>query len=69
MFLGLRKNEGVLFEEFEKKLGLSMKAIYEKEIAGLVKEGLLIEDEKGVRLSRKGRFVGNEIFQQFLLGE
>ncbi|HWK24396.1 MAG TPA: radical SAM family heme chaperone HemW [Ureibacillus sp.] len=69
MFLGLRKNEGVYFKEFESKLGISMKDIYGKEIDQLVQEGLLIEDDKGVRLSRKGRFVGNEIFQQFLLGE
>ena len=69
MFLGLRKNEGVLFEEFERKMGLPMKELYENKITKLVNEGLLFEDEKGVRLSRKGRFVGNEIFQQFLLGE
>ncbi|MCM3387988.1 radical SAM family heme chaperone HemW [Ureibacillus chungkukjangi] len=68
MFLGLRKNEGVSFETFETKFGVSMKELYGKEIAKLVLEGLIIEDEKGVRLSRKGRFVGNEIFQQFLLG-
>ncbi|RHW38589.1 oxygen-independent coproporphyrinogen III oxidase [Lysinibacillus yapensis] len=69
MFLGLRKNDGVSFEEFETKLGVSMKETFGNEIAKLVREGLLIEDEKGVKLSRKGRFVGNEVFQQFLLGE
>jgi len=69
MFLGLRKSEGVSFESFETKLGSPMKEIFGKEIARLVHDELLIEDEHGVRLSRKGRFVGNEIFQQFLLGE
>jgi len=32
-----------------------------------VSKGLLEQDELGVRLTRKGRFVGNEVFQQFLL--
>ena len=67
MFLGLRKNEGVAFDQFEEKLGCSMKDLFGKTIQKLVDEGLLVEDEKGVRLSKKGRFVGNTVFQQFLL--
>ncbi|KGR74518.1 radical SAM family heme chaperone HemW [Ureibacillus sinduriensis] len=69
MFLGLRKTQGVLFSEFKTKFGVSMDELYGKEITKLVSDNLLIRDEKGVRLSRQGRFVGNEIFQQFLLGE
>lgn len=69
MFLGLRKTEGVSFLDFENKLGISMKKRYGNKIKQLVNDGLLIETEKGVNLSRKGRFVGNEVFQQFLLEE
>lgn len=69
MFLGLRKNEGVSFQEFETKLGLPMQKIYGDIIRQLVNDGLLLRDEIGVRLSKKGRFVGNEVFQQFLLRE
>lgn len=69
MFLGLRKNEGVSFEAFEKKFGISMLDKYKGIIDQLVAEELLIADKWGIRLSRKGRFVGNEIFQQFLLGD
>jgi putative oxygen-independent coproporphyrinogen III oxidase len=69
MFLGLRKNEGVSFEEFETKLGVSMKSQFGSVIDHLLQQGLLIEDGKGVKLSQKGRFIGNEVFQQFLLGE
>lgn len=69
MFLGLRKNEGVSFEEFETKLGVSMKSQFGSVINHLLQQGLLIEDGKGVKLSQKGRFIGNEVFQQFLLGE
>ncbi len=69
MFLGLRKNEGVAFETFKSKLGVSMLEKYEPIIKKLVGDGLLQADNTGVRLTKKGRFVGNEVFQQFLLGE
>ncbi|TSI03306.1 radical SAM family heme chaperone HemW [Lysinibacillus sp. BW-2-10] len=69
MFLGLRKNEGVSFEEFNKKFGISMLDLYSDTIEQLVNNGLLSKDEHGIRLSRKGRFVGNDVFQQFLMGD
>lgn len=67
MFLGLRKTEGVSFKEFQSKFSMPMKNIYGDIIQQLVNEGLIIEDEVGVRLTRKGRFVGNEVFRHFLL--
>ncbi|WP_342472693.1 radical SAM family heme chaperone HemW [Metasolibacillus sp. FSL H7-0170] len=67
MFLGLRKVEGVTFESYERKMHESMQKRYGDVIEQLVKEGLLQQDEHGIRLTRKGRFVGNEVFQQFLV--
>ncbi|WP_431029736.1 radical SAM family heme chaperone HemW [Lysinibacillus sp. LZ02] len=67
MFLGLRKTEGVVAEVFEKKFNETIAATYRKVMEKLVDEGLLESDELGIRLTRKGRFVGNEVFQQFLL--
>lgn len=67
MFLGLRKNEGVSFDEFERKFGTPLKSLFVDTIQQLVNNGLLIDDGRFVRLSRKGRFIGNEVFQQFLL--
>lgn len=69
MFLGLRKTEGVTFENFKRKLGISMMEKYETILTKLASNELIIVDHAGVRLTRKGRFIGNEIFQQFLLGE
>lgn len=66
MFLGLRKNEGVSFKDFNKKIGKPMQSIYGEVIDPLVEQQLLARDHKGIRLTRKGRFVGNEVFQQFL---
>ncbi|MBM7607027.1 oxygen-independent coproporphyrinogen-3 oxidase [Lysinibacillus composti] len=67
MFLGLRKNEGVTFKEFEMRFQVSMHEKYGDIIRQLTQQGLLIEDEIGIRLSEKGRYLGNDVFQQFLL--
>ena len=66
MFLGLRKVEGVPHHIFEYKFNHSIQEIFAKQLEQLKKEGLLEVDNNGVRLTRKGRFVGNEVFQQFL---
>lgn len=69
MFLGLRKNEGVSYHQFEKKIGFSLNEKYGEIISKLMDEGLVMEEEGRVKLTRKGRFLGNEVFQQFLLYE
>ncbi|RAZ76627.1 radical SAM family heme chaperone HemW [Planococcus halotolerans] len=67
MFLGLRKTAGVSLEHFETKFGIGMEAIYgdilKKEIDS---ENLAIENGR-VKLTHKGRFIGNNVFEQFLL--
>ncbi|MFJ7920297.1 radical SAM family heme chaperone HemW [Lysinibacillus fusiformis] len=69
MFLGLRKTEGVQHKIYEEKLKVPIVAHYDSVLKELVSKGLLEHDDVGVRLTRKGRFVGNEVFQQFLLEE
>ena len=69
MFLGLRKTAGVTHEEFEMKFNQSMEDLYKETISRLLEEQLIEFDTKGIRLTRKGRFIGNEVFQRFLVGE
>ena len=69
MFLGLRKVEGVPHSVYERKFNETILARYRTIIEQLIKDELLEVDKIGVRLTRKGRFVGNEVFQQFLLEE
>lgn len=69
MFLGLRKVEGVSHHQFKLKFNETITDRFRTIIEGLVKQGLLEHDETGVRLTRKGRFIGNEVFQQFLIEE
>ena len=66
MFLGLRKVEGVTHEEFQRKFKQTMQSTYGATLKELSEGNLLEVDDKGVRLTKKGRFVGNEVFQRFL---
>lgn len=67
MFLGLREIAGINKQHFLEKYGKTVHEIFGKQLNKLVEQELLIEDEVGIRLSRQGRFVGNEVFQEFLI--
>jgi len=67
MFLGLRKMKGVSKAEFTERFGKSYEEVYGNISQKLVKNGL-IKDENGfITLSEKGLFVGNKVFEEFLL--
>ena len=66
MFLGLRLCEGVRWASFKRRFECSMEEVYGGEIQGLGEIGLLEVDDVGVRLTPRGRLLGNEVFQRFL---
>ncbi|WP_026692841.1 radical SAM family heme chaperone HemW [Peribacillus kribbensis] len=66
MFLGLRKTRGVSAEGFEKKFGRGLMEVFGGEIAREIEFGRLQLDGGFLRLTRKGKFLGNEVFQSFL---
>lgn len=66
MFLGLRKNKGVSLERFEQRYGQSLQKVYGKEIEELLQKELLTVEHNFIKLTHRGRFVGNEVFQYFL---
>jgi len=70
--LGLRLvQEGLRDDLFIERFGSSLFTIYEKPIKELTKLGLLEECEEegshGIRLTKHGRFLGNQVFMRFLL--
>lgn len=67
MFLGLRKREGVSKSLFEKKYQQSLHAVYGEALAELQQRGWLVEEADFVKLTKKGLFVGNDVFEKFLL--
>ena len=67
LFLGLRKKEGVSKTTFKEKFGIDFEDIYGKITPNLVQKGWLVDTKTEIRLTTKGMFVGNEIFEKFLL--
>ncbi|MBQ4815517.1 radical SAM family heme chaperone HemW [Bacillus pumilus] len=66
MFLGLRKIEGVKSADFQAKYGTSPEALFPSVLEELEEKGLIVKDDIGIRLTRKGKLLGNEVFQAFL---
>jgi oxygen-independent coproporphyrinogen-3 oxidase len=57
IFMGLRLLEGLPTEKF---IG------FEKEVAELIEDGLLIRENNHYRLTRRGLYLGNLVFEKFV---
>jgi oxygen-independent coproporphyrinogen-3 oxidase len=66
MFMGLRLNVGVSFAHFRDRCGAELDAVYGAELAELAELGLLERDAVGVRLTERGRMLGNQVFERFV---
>lgn len=67
MILGLRLvQEGVRLMDFKGRFGRELMAVYGQEIREMEQAGLLEVDGERVRLTARGRLLGNEVFQRFL---
>ncbi|WP_253701569.1 radical SAM family heme chaperone HemW [Bacillus sp. FJAT-27445] len=69
MFLGLRMSDGVKKNGFKEKYGIALDDIFHGQIDKLSKKSLIQDDGAAIRLTRKGRLLGNEVFQSFLIKE
>jgi len=67
MMMGLRLiQEGISDVTFQKRFGMSMKDIFEKEIIKLENWNLVEWADVSLRLTKKGRLLGNQVFIEFL---
>ena len=67
MILKLRLvQEGVRLADFRERFGRELMDVYGKEIGEMGRAGLLEVDGDRVRLTARGRLLGNEVFQRFL---
>ena len=67
LFLGLRKKTGVSIARFEEKFGLSFEERYGQIVRELCQQGLLVPDDKVVRMTKKGLFLGDTVTERFIL--
>lgn len=67
MFLGLRKMEGVSISSFESKYSENPLRFFHEAITDMTDRGLLEIKANSIRLTHSGKFLGNEVFQSFLI--
>jgi oxygen-independent coproporphyrinogen-3 oxidase len=67
MITGLRlTDEGISFPTFRRRFGHEMDEVYLGEINELTKLGLVERSNDSLRLTRRGRLLGNQVFIRFL---
>ncbi len=67
MFLGLRKRTGVSISHFQRKFSINPKELFQKQMETLKSKGMIEEKNDSIRLTRQGLFLGNEVFQSFII--
>lgn len=67
LFLGLRKKTGVSKARFEEKFGVSFDQRYGQVVTSLTEQGLLVPDDKQVRMTKRGLFLGDTVAEKFIL--
>ncbi|MFS9231621.1 radical SAM family heme chaperone HemW [Streptococcus australis] len=67
LFLGLRKKTGVSKARFEEKFGVSFDQRYGQVVASLTEQRLLVPDDKQVRMTKRGLFLGDTVAEKFIL--
>ena len=66
MMMGMRLAEGVSAAEFEERFGVPIEDAFKDAIREMSTAGLVVHDASGVRLTRRGRLLGNEVFGRFV---
>ncbi|MGI6224647.1 MAG: radical SAM family heme chaperone HemW [Peptococcales bacterium] len=67
MFMGLRLLEGVNLEHFYNRFGLDARQVFQGAIQKCLKLGLIELENNYLRLTSQGVYLGNLVFEEFLL--
>ena len=66
IFMGLRMNEGIKFDEFKNEFNLDFKERFKDILKRLSNNKLIVEDEFGIKFTQEGREISNSIFVEFM---
>jgi oxygen-independent coproporphyrinogen III oxidase len=66
MFMGLRMDRGIEFDEFKARFGKEMRNVYGLEIDNLNKKGLINLADNRIKLTEVGIDLSNQVFVDFL---
>lgn len=67
MFLGLRMNEGVSISRFYQKFNISINEVFGQTLSDIMEKELIKKSEDYYSLTERGKVIGNEVFEAFLL--
>ena len=67
MFLGLRLEKGISFQDFRRRFDCSFDQVYGMVTEKLIRQGLVTETEEGIRLTEYGIDISNYVFEAYLL--
>lgn len=67
MFLGLRMAAGGERTLFAREFGQEVEEVFARQLDELSGHGLIITDQRGIRLTRHGMLLSNQVFSRFLL--
>ena len=65
-FLGLRRNQGVRFDDISLEFGEEAESAFRKTATGLAEEGLIEYGDGSLYLTARGRLLSNDVFARFL---
>ena len=66
IFMGLRMNEGIKFDDLKKQFNTDIKEKYSNQIKELKDKGLINESIAGFSLTQRGREISNSVFVEFI---
>lgn len=65
MMMGMRLDTGVSLAAFQRRFGTTLAEAYGTEIAELTADGLVEQADGALRLTARGRLLGNRVFSRF----
>ena len=69
MMMGMRLNSGVSLAGFNQRFGTTLDSVFPSEILRLTRLDLIEISQGFIRLSDRGRLLGNEVFAEFVVDE
>ncbi|MDD5014475.1 MAG: radical SAM family heme chaperone HemW [Atribacterota bacterium] len=66
IILGLRTKDGVSYKKFKTRFKVDMNNVFHKQINKLINLQLLLKDDCKIKLTKKGIFLANIVFREFV---
>lgn len=66
IILGLRTKDGVGYKKYKTRFGVNLNDIFSKQVNKLVNLGLLQKDDFKIKLTKRGIFLANTVFREFV---